>query len=1227
MSAKVNQLEQELKKRILVLDGAMGTMIQQHKLSEAQFRGERFADWPSDLKGNNDLLVLTQPDIIRDIHSQYFEAGADIVETNTFNSTSIAMADYKMESLSAEINEVAARLARECADEWTRKTPEQPRYVAGVLGPTNRTASISPDVNDPAYRNITFDQLVEAYRESTRSLVKGGVDLIMIETIFDTLNAKAAIFAVETELEVLGVSLPIMISGTITDASGRTLSGQTTEAFYNSLRHAQPISFGLNCALGPNELRQYIAELSRIAECYVSAHPNAGLPNAFGEYDLDAQNMAEQIHEWATAGFLNIVGGCCGTTPLHIKKMADAVKGITPRQLPSLPVECRLSGLEPLNIGKKSLFVNVGERTNVTGSAKFKRLIKEENYQEALDVARQQVENGAQIIDINMDEGMLDSHAAMVRFLNLIAGEPDIARVPIMIDSSKWEVIEAGLKCIQGKGIVNSISMKEGVEAFIEHAKLLRKYGAAVVVMAFDEVGQADTRERKIEICRRAYQILTEEVSFPPEDIIFDPNIFAVATGIEEHNNYAVDFIEVCKDIKAQLPHAMISGGVSNVSFSFRGNDPVREAIHAVFLYYAIRNGMDMGIVNAGQLAIYDDLPSELKDAVEDVILNRRDDSTERLLELAEKYRGAGAGEQQVQQAEWRSWEVEKRLEYALVKGITEFIIEDTEETRQRASSPIEVIEGPLMNGMNVVGDLFGEGKMFLPQVVKSARVMKQAVAYLEPYIQELKQSGSSAGKILLATVKGDVHDIGKNIVGVVLQCNNYEIIDLGVMVPCETILKTAREENVDIIGLSGLITPSLDEMVHVAKEMERQGFALPLLIGGATTSKAHTAVKIEPNYSGPTTYVQNASRTVGVVSALLSATQKADFVARTRREYDTVRQQHGRRRPKTPPVALDVARANAVNIDWQNYQPPVPKFQGIQEVTASISTLRDYIDWTPFFMTWSLAGKYPRILEDEVVGSEARKLLKDANNMLDKLDKESLLTPKGIFGLFPANRVGDDVEIYTDESRSHVQVMGLNLRQQTLKTEFPNYCLSDFVAPKNSGKADYIGAFAVTGGLEEDALADEYEQQHDDYNKIMVKALADRLAEAFAEYLHQQVRRQYWGYAADENLSNEELIRENYQGIRPAPGYPACPEHTEKAKIWQLLDVETQIGMKLTSSYAMWPGASVSGWYFSHPESKYFAVAQLQKDQIEDYAKRKGMSVTELERWLAPNLAYDPED
>lgn len=1227
MVYKISMLEQELQKRILVLDGAMGTMIQRHKLTEEQFRGERFADWPCDLKGNNDLLVLTQPEIIRDIHDQYFAAGADIVETNTFNSTTIAMADYKMESLSAEINEAAARIARECADEWTRKTPEQPRYVAGVLGPTNRTASISPDVNDPAFRNINFDQLVEAYRESTRALIKGGVDLIMIETIFDTLNAKAAIFAVETEFEALGVTLPVMISGTITDASGRTLSGQTTEAFYNSLRHARPLSFGLNCALGPNELRQYVSELSRIAECYVSAHPNAGLPNAFGEYDLDAQNMAEQIREWAQAGFLNIVGGCCGTTPLHIKKIVEAVKGIAPRALPKLPVECRLSGLEPLNIGKDSLFVNVGERTNVTGSAKFKRLIKEGNYQEALDIARQQVENGAQIIDINMDEGMLDSEAAMVRFLNLIAGEPDIARVPIMIDSSKWDVIEKGLKCIQGKGIVNSISMKEGESAFIEHAKLVRKYGAAVIVMAFDEVGQADTRERKIEICRRAYHVLTDTVGFPPEDIIFDPNIFAVATGIEEHNNYAVDFIEVCQDIKQQLPHAMISGGVSNVSFSFRGNDPVREAIHAVFLYYAIRNGMDMGIVNAGQLAIYDDLPKELKDAVEDVILNRREDSTERLLELAEKYRASGSEEQQVQQAEWRSWAVEKRLEYALVKGITEFIIPDTEEARQLAASPIEVIEGPLMNGMNVVGDLFGEGKMFLPQVVKSARVMKQAVAYLEPYIQALKQSGSSAGKILLATVKGDVHDIGKNIVSVVLQCNNYEIVDLGVMVPCETILKTAREQNVDVIGLSGLITPSLDEMVHVAKEMERQGFTIPLMIGGATTSKAHTAVKIEPNYSHSVTYVQNASRTVGVVSALLSATQKAEFVARTRREYEIVREQHGRKKPKTPPVSLEIARANSVKIDWQNYQPPVPRFLGVKEVKASIETLRHYIDWTPFFMTWSLAGKYPRILEDEVVGEEARKLLKDANNMLDQLAKDNVLTPRGIFGLFPANSVGDDIEIYRSSARDSADVIALNLRQQTEKKEFPNYCLSDFVAPKASGKADYIGAFAVTGGLEEDALADGYEQQHDDYNKIMLKALADRLAEAFAEYLHQQVRKEYWGYAPDEDLPNDELIREKYQGIRPAPGYPACPEHTEKAKIWQLLDVENQVGMQLTSSYAMWPGASVSGWYFSHPESKYFAVAQVQRDQVEDYAKRKGMSVSELERWLAPNLGYDPED
>lgn len=1224
---RVEALHKQLAQRILVLDGGMGTMIQSYRLEEEDYRGERFADWESDLKGNNDLLVLSKPEVIVEIHNGYLAAGADILETNTFNSTTIAMADYHMESLSAEINYEAARLARQCADEWTARTPDKPRYVAGVLGPTNRTASISPDVNDPAYRNVSFDQLVEAYRESTRALVKGGADLIMIETVFDTLNAKAATFAVETEFEALGIVLPVMVSGTITDASGRTLSGQTTEAFYNSLRHVKPLTFGLNCALGPDELREYVAELSRIAECYVTAHPNAGLPNAFGEYDLEAKEMAEHIGEWARSGFLNIVGGCCGTTPAHIAAMVKAVEGVPPRVLPDIPVACRLAGLEPLTIDAKTLFVNVGERTNVTGSARFKRLIKEEKYAEALAVARQQVESGAQIIDINMDEGMLDAEAAMVRFLNLIAGEPDIARVPIMIDSSKWNVIEQGLKCIQGKGIVNSISMKEGEEAFLHHARMVRRYGAAVVVMAFDETGQADTRKRKIEICRRAYKLLTEKVGFPPEDIIFDPNIFAVATGIEEHNNYAVDFIEACADIKAHLPHALISGGVSNVSFSFRGNDHVREAIHAVFLYHAIQNGMDMGIVNAGQLAIYDDLPAELRDAVEDVILNRRDDGTERLLDLAEKYRGnKDDGEANKQQAEWRGWDVKKRLEYSLIKGITEFIELDTEECRQQAARPIEVIEGPLMDGMNVVGDLFGAGKMFLPQVVKSARVMKQAVAYLEPYIEASKEKGKTNGKILLATVKGDVHDIGKNIVGVVLQCNNYEIIDLGVMVATDKILKTAIEEKVDIIGLSGLITPSLDEMVNVAKEMERRGFTMPLLIGGATTSKAHTAVKIEQNYSGPTVYVQNASRSVGVVSALLSDEQRGPFIERTRKEYDTVRIQHGRKKPRTPPVSLEVARDNATTIDWESYTPPVAHRLGVQKVEASIETLRNYIDWTPFFMTWSLAGKYPRILEDEVVGEEAKRLFKDANDLLDKLSAEKLLNPRGVVGLFPANRKGDDIEIYSDERRQDVLVVSHHLRQQTEKTDFANYCLADFVAPKSSGKKDYMGAFAVTGGLEEDALAEAYDRQHDDYNKIMIKALADRLAEAFAEYLHEKVRKVYWGFAANENLSNEELIRENYQGIRPAPGYPACPEHTEKGQIWTLLDVETNTGMQLTESFAMWPGAAVSGWYFSHPDSKYFAVAQIQRDQVEDYAARKNMPVAEVERWLAPNLGYDAD-
>ncbi|HAS64410.1 MAG TPA: methionine synthase [Vibrio sp.] len=1217
------QIVAQLTQRILLIDGGMGTMIQDYKLEEQDYRGERFADWHCDLKGNNDLLVLTQPKLIKDIHTAYLDAGADILETNTFNSTTIAMADYDMESLSDEINFVAAKLAREAADEWTAKTPEKPRYVAGVLGPTNRTCSISPDVNDPGYRNVSFDELVKAYSESTRALIKGGSDLILIETIFDTLNAKACSFAVESVFEEMSIELPVMISGTITDASGRTLSGQTTEAFYNALRHVKPISFGLNCALGPDELREYVSELSRISECSVSAHPNAGLPNAFGEYDLSPEEMAEHVKEWAESGFLNLIGGCCGTTPEHIRQMAKVVDGVKPRQLPTIPVACRLSGLEPLTIEKESLFVNVGERTNVTGSARFKRLIKEELYDEALSVAREQVENGAQIIDINMDEGMLDAEACMTRFLNLCASEPEISKVPVMVDSSKWEVIEAGLKCIQGKGIVNSISLKEGKENFVQQAKLIRRYGAAVIVMAFDEIGQADTRERKIEICTNAYNILVDEVGFPAEDIIFDPNIFAVATGIDEHNNYAVDFIEAVGDIKRTLPHAMISGGVSNVSFSFRGNNYVREAIHAVFLYHCFKNGMDMGIVNAGQLEIYDNLPEDLRDAVEDVVLNRRDDSTERLLDMATEYLERAVGKVADESAlEWRTWSVEKRLEHSLVKGITDYIVEDTEEARVNAARPIEVIEGPLMDGMNVVGDLFGEGKMFLPQVVKSARVMKQAVAHLEPFINATKDVGATNGKILLATVKGDVHDIGKNIVGVVLQCNNYEIIDLGVMVSCEKILKVAKEENVDIIGLSGLITPSLDEMVHVAKEMERQGFDLPLLIGGATTSKAHTAVKIEQNYSQPVVYVNNASRAVGVCTSLLSNELRPNFIEKLDADYVRVRDQHNRKKPRTKPVTLEAARANKVAIDWENYTPPVPVKPGVHIFDDfDVATLRNYIDWTPFFMTWSLVGKYPTILQHEEVGEEAQRLFKDANDWLDKIEQEGLLKSRGMCGLFPAASVGDDIEVYTDESRSEVATVLHNLRQQTEKPKGFNYCLSDYIAPKESGKPDWIGGFAVTGGIGERELADEFKAQGDDYNAIMIQAVADRLAEAFAEYLHERIRKEIWGYSPQENLSNSDLIREKYQGIRPAPGYPACPEHTEKGELWELLNVEEAIGMSLTSSYAMWPGASVSGWYFSHPDSRYFAIAQIQEDQAQSYADRKGWDRLEAEKWLGPNL------
>jgi 5-methyltetrahydrofolate--homocysteine methyltransferase len=1137
------------------------------------------------------------------------------------------MADYDMQDLVPELNRTAAKLARATADRFT--TPDKPRFVAGVLGPTSRTLSISPDVNDPGFRNISFHELREQYMEAARALIDGGVDILLIETIFDTLNAKAAVFAVKQVFEEDGIELPIMISGTITDASGRTLSGQTTEAFYNSLRHAEPISIGLNCALGPDLLRQYVEEMSRVADCCVNVHPNAGLPNEFGEYDLDAIHMAQYIGEWADSGFINIVGGCCGTTPTHIRAIAESVAGKRPRQIPEIAHECRLSGLEPLNIGDDSLFVNVGERANVTGSAVFKRLILNEEYEQALDICRTQVENGAQIVDVNMDEGMLDGKQAMTRFLNLIASEPDIAKVPLMIDSSKWDIIEAGLQCCQGKPIVNSISMKEGEQAFREHARLCRRYGAAIIVMAFDEQGQADTEARKVEICTRAYRILVDEIGYPPEDIIFDPNIFAVATGIEEHNNYGVDFIEATRTIKQTLPYAKVSGGVSNVSFSFRGNNPVREAIHAVFLYHAIKAGMDMGIVNAAQLAVYDDLPAELRDVVEAVVLNRDPDAGERLVELAPKYAGDGGSGAKQEDLAWRDWPVNKRLEHALVKGITEYIDADTEEARQQFPAALQVIEGPLMDGMNVVGDLFGAGKMFLPQVVKSARVMKKAVAYLDPFLlaEKAESNMETQGRILMATVKGDVHDIGKNIVGVVLQCNNYEVIDLGVMVPAETILQKAREEKVDIIGLSGLITPSLDEMVHVAKEMTRLEFDVPLMIGGATTSKAHTAVKIEPQYEHGVVYVPDASRAVGVATSLLSEEQKTGFKAQLKQEYEQVRQQRAQKNEQKNLIPIAEARANATPENWSETDIIKPQQLGVTVLEdIELADITPYIDWTFFFHAWQLKGRFPKILDDADKGEEARKLYADAQAMLEKIIAENWLQAKAVVGLFAANAVGDDVEIYTDDSRSHIQTVLHNLRKQGKQPAGKyNECLADFVAPKASGKADYLGGFAATAGLGIDEKVAEFEADHDDYSALMLKALADRLAEALTEWLHEKVRRELWGYAADEQFDNDDLIAEKYQGIRPAMGYPASPDHTEKDLLWELLEAEASTGIWLTESKAMVPTASVSGLYFAHPDARYFAVGKIDRDQVVDYAKRKGMSVAQVEKWLAPNLAYEP--
>ncbi len=1230
-SPRAAQLEALLAERILVLDGAMGTMIQAERLAEDQYRGARFRDWPKELKGNNDLLVLTQPDLVRRLHAQYLEAGADIIETNTFNSTSVSMADYGMQALVRELNVAAARIAKDAAREWEARDPSRPRFVAGVLGPTSKTASISPDVNDPGYRAVTFDELVASYGEALEGLVEGGVDLLLLETIFDTLNAKAAIFAIESVFEATGQRLPLIISGTITDASGRTLSGQTAEAFYNSVRHARPLAIGLNCALGAKELRPYVEELSSVADTYVSCHPNAGLPNAFGEYDDTPESMAQQMGEWARSGWLNIAGGCCGTTPEHIRQIAQAVRAAPARTVPTLPGKLRLAGLEPLNVGDDSLFVNVGERTNVTGSKAFARLILAGNYPEALSVARQQVENGAQVIDVNMDEAMLDSEKAMVTFLNLVAAEPDIARVPVMVDSSKWSVIEAGLKCLQGKGVVNSISLKEGEEEFLRQARLVRKYGAAVIVMAFDERGQADTLERRIEIARRAHELLTRKAGFLLEDIIFDPNIFAVATGLEEHARYGLDFIEATKWIRANLPGAKVSGGVSNLSFFFRGNDAVREAMHSAFLYHAIRAGMSMGIVNAGQLGVYEDLDPELRTRVEDVIFNRRADATERLVEFANTVK-SGARETARDDA-WRRGTVEERLIHALVHGISTHVVEDTEEARRKSARPIEVIEGPLMDGMNVVGDLFGSGKMFLPQVVKSARVMKQAVAHLVPYIEAEKAASGEGlrakGKIVIATVKGDVHDIGKNIVAVVLQCNNYEVVNLGVMVPAQTILDTARKENADAIGLSGLITPSLEEMSHVAREMERTQFTVPLLIGGATTSRAHTAVKIAPHYSGAVVYVPDASRSVPVVQSLLSPENRAAYAASVRADYDRIRVQHRDKKGPGPLHPIALARSLGLKTDWSAYRPPAPRKPGITVLRDyPLDRLVAYIDWTPFFQAWELSGPYPAILKDAVVGEAARKVFAEGKATLERMIKERWVAAHGVLGLFPAAQVNaDDIEIYRDESRREVFATWHNLRQQNHKpTGRPNLCLADFIAPKDSGVTDWVGAFAVTAGGGIERKIAEFEARHDDYSAIMLKVLADRLAEAFAEHLHERVRREFWAYASDERLDNAQLIAEAYRGIRPAPGYPACPDHTEKGALFALLEAQVNADMRLTESFAMLPAASVSGFYFSHPESSYFAVGKIGRDQLEDYARRKAMSFAEAERWLAPVLAYEPE-